>query len=275
MEITELTKRRVIIALENKKRFDGRNLLEYRPMLVEFGVSKNAEGSARVRLGDTEVYAGVKMSVGMPFTDSPESGVLVVTTELSPMASEKFEPGPPSIQSIELARIVDRGIRESGFLDLNKLCIKKGEVVWMVNLDIYPINDAGNLIDASMLASVAALQNAVFPKLSEDNKVQFGEFTTKKLPLTETMPLAVTIYRVGKSFIVDPTTEEEEASDSRLTFAISSHKKEENINALQKGGSMPFTVEEMDYIIDSAFKVYKKLNADFEEKIGESIKKKK
>ena len=266
MEITNLTKKRIIDSLESGKRFDGRGLLDYRDISIEFDVSKNAEGSARVKLGNTEVVAGVKLNVGIPYTDSPDAGVLVTTVELSPMASEEFEPGPPNIMSIELARIVDRGIRESGFLDFKKLCIKEEELVWMVNLDIYPINDAGNLIDASVMASVAALSQAVLPKLEKD-KVQFGELTNKKLPLTDSMPLALTFHKLGKYIILDPTTEEEQASEARLTVEISTDKKEEYINALQKGGDNPFTIEEANEIIDAAFKHYKKLNSNFSDEL--------
>ncbi len=267
MEVSNLTKQRIISFLEKGKRFDGRGLLDYRDLSVDFNISINAEGSARVKLGNTEVIAGVKMSVGTPYTDSQDSGVLSVNSEFNPMASEKFEPGPPSIGSIELARIVDRGIRESGFIDFSKLCITAGEAVWMVNLDIYPVNDAGNLIDASAMAAVAALSSAVFPKLEEGNKVAFGEFTTKRLPLNENMPIALTFHKIGKSIVLDPTVEEEESSDARLTLAISTSDKEDYINALQKGKETPFSVEELHYIIDNAFKQYKTLMGAFAEKL--------
>jgi len=266
MEIADLTKKRIIDYLNKGKRFDQRELLEYRKIEIETGFSKNAEGSAKVKIGGTEVVAGVKMSVGTPYTDSPNSGVLITTTEFSPMASPKFEPGPPAIESIEVARIVDRGIRESGFIDFEKLSIKEGELVWLINLDIYPINDEGNLIDACALAAISALQQAVFPKL-ENDKVLFGELTTKKLPLTDKIPLTQTFHKIGNNLILDPVTEEEEMSDARLTVEISTDKKEDFINALQKGGNVPFTVEEIHAIIDNAFKGYKKLKEVFNKEI--------
>lgn len=266
MEIANITKRRIIESLDKGKRFDNRSLLDYRDLSIELGFSKNAEGSARVKLGDTEVVAGIKLSVGKPYSDGPNSGVLITTTELSPMSSSKFEPGPPSIFSVELARIIDRGIRESGFIDFEKLGIKEGELVWMINVDIYPLNDAGNLIDASGIAAIAALSNTVFPKL-EGDIVQFGEHTTKKLPLNETMPIALTFHKIGKHLIVDPTVEEEEASESRLTLSISTDKKDDFINAMQKGGDLPFTIEETHDIIESAFKAYKKVKEAFNKEL--------
>jgi exosome complex component RRP42 len=271
MEITNLTKKRLAEYLDKGKRFDQREPFEYRNISIELGTSNNAEGSARVKIGETEIIAGVKMSVGVPYTDSPNAGVLVTTAEFSPMASDKFEPGPPAIESIELARIVDRGIRESEFIDFEKLCIKEGELVWMINLDIYPLNDAGNLIDACALAAVAAMSQAVFPKM-ENDKVVFGELTSKKLPLSDKMPLTMTFYKIGKHMIIDPITEEEEASDARLTFAISTDKKDEFINALQKGGDHPMTIEEINTLIDTSFKVYKKLKDTFNKELKKKEK---
>ena len=136
--------------LMTEKRFGGRKLDEFRKIEVEYGVSaKSAEGSARVKIGDTEVIAGIKMEVGVPYPDQPEKGTLMAGVELLPLSSPEFESGPPSIKSIELARVVvDRGIRESDALDLKKLCIKKGEKMWMVIIDNYSINDDGNLADA-------------------------------------------------------------------------------------------------------------------------------
>lgn len=276
MKIANLTKDRIIEYLEKGKRFDDRSSLEYRPIKVTYGISDKAEGSAGVTIGKTEVWAGVKLDVMEPYTGSEEEGTMMVTTELLPLASERFQLGPPSIQSIELARIVDRGIRESGFIDFKELCIKKGEKVWCVMIDIYPINDDGNLIDASALAAVCALRNAVFPKLKEDDKVDFGNHTDKPLPLTENMPLTLTFYKIGNTFILDPTTEEEDAANSRLTIEISHDKdKEYFINAMQKGGERALTKDEIFYLFDTAVKEREKYYKLLEEQINEASKHKK
>lgn len=277
MEISELTKKRVIEYLNDGKRFDNRGLTDFRKITIETGISKNAEGSARVTIGRTEVLAGVKMNMGTPYTDSPDAGTMMVSAEFSPMASQKFEMGPPKIESIELARIVDRAIRESGFIDFKKLCVKEGEAVWTVFIDIYPINHDGNLIDASALAAVAALKSAVFPEYDkETNRVKFGEFSTKKLPLAdENMPLTVTFYKVGDKIILDPVIEEEESNEARLSIAISKPKKKEVfINAMQKGGIKPLTDADLDEMLDIVPKVWDKLNDILNESIESGSKKK-
>src|SRR3989338_7450214 len=96
------------------KRMYGRSLEEYRkPIEIETDISWTAEGSARVRIGDTVVLAGVKMALEKPYNDTPDEGGIMVNAELLPLSSPDFEPGPPSIDGIELARVTDRGIREA------------------------------------------------------------------------------------------------------------------------------------------------------------------
>jgi len=244
--------------LDKNDRVDGRKADEFRtPIEVTYTVSNKAEGSARVKIGDTEVIAGVKMDVGTPYPDSADQGNLITTAELLPVASPKFLPGPPGPEAIELARIIDRGIRESKMIDLKKLCIREGELVWNILLDIYPINDAGNLIDVSALAAVAALKNAVLPKLVED-KVQFGEFTKTKVPLLVT-PLTCTVYKIGNHLIVDPNKEEEDAVETRLSIAIS---ESGNVHAMQKGGIAGLSLEEIDKAIELAHNCTTKLRKE-------------
>ena len=236
----------IISLLDANTRLDGRKLTEYRkPVEVEYGVVKTAEGSARVRIGETDVMVGVKLEVGKSYPDTPDEGTIIVGAELLPMSNPEFEPGPPGIQAIELARVVDRGIRESKALDFKKLCITPGEKVWMVVIDICPINDAGNLFDASSLAALAALKNTKYPAF-DGEKVDYKNKTDNMLEL-EKEPIAVTIIKIGKKFIVDPDIEEEKVVDARLTV---SSIEDGTLCALQKGGDFPLTTEEIGEMLD-------------------------
>lgn len=267
METPNVTKKRIINHLSKGLRFDGRKPLELRKLSIEQGISKKAEGSVRVRLGKTEVLVGIKMALGTPYPDSMDQGTLMVTAEFSPMASEKFEKGPPSINAITLARIVDRGIRECEVIDMKKLCVKEGEKVWSVFVDIYPINDDGNLVDAASLGAMAALKTAVFPKMEgkgADAKVLYGQFTKDKLPIRADYPLTMTFYKVGDNFLTDPTTEEEDASSAKLSVAVSINKKEASINAMQKDGDETLSFEDIEFIVENAPKEIRKLLATFE-----------
>ena len=245
----------IISLLEADTRLDGRNLTDYRkPIEVQFGVVKTAEGSARVKIGETDVMVGVKLEVGEPYPDSPDQGTIIVGAELLPMSNPEFEPGPPGIQAIELARVVDRGIRESKALDFKKLCIEPGKKIWMVVIDICPINDAGNLFDASSLAALAALKATVYPSF-DGEKVDYKKKTSKKLEL-EKVPIAVTVVKIGNKFIIDPDTEEEKVIDTRLTV---SSIEDGTLCALQKGGDFPLTEEEIGKMLDIGIEKGKEL----------------
>ena len=73
------------------------------------------------------------MELGVPYSDTPDEGSLMVGAEFLPMASSDFEMGPPGVDAIELARVVDRSIRESEAIDMKKLCIETGKKMWIVS----------------------------------------------------------------------------------------------------------------------------------------------
>lgn len=235
-------------------RFDGRKLQEYRKIEIGYNISKSAEGSARVKIGDTDVLVGVKMELGTPYPDRPDEGTIIVGAELYPMSNPNFEPGPPSIQAIELARVVDRGIRESHAIDFKKLCVKEGEKVWLLLIDICPINDAGNLFDAAGLAALAALKATKFPEVKDDI-IDYKKLSDKALVL-ESLPISITVIKVGDKFIVDPTNEEEEVIDARLSVAT---KDDGTLCALQKGGDATLSEKDIQTMIEIGIEKGKEL----------------
>jgi len=237
----------VVSALEKDIRLGGRHLTDYREVTVETDVTKTAEGSARVKIGDTEVIAGIKMEISTPYPDRPDQGAIMINAEFLAMASPEFELGPPGIDAIELARVVDRGIRECGAIDLGKLIIKKGEKCWMIVVDVCTINDDGNLLDASAVAAIAALKNARFPKY-ENDEIDYKTKTDKAIEITKT-PIAVTVYKMGKCYLVDPDHEEAKNVDARLTITTTEGGV---ICSLQKGGDDSLTTEDIGKMLDIA-----------------------
>ena len=244
----------IIKLFASDTRLDGRKFTDFRLIKLETGVTKSAEGSARIIIGKTDVIVGIKTEVMEPFPDTQDEGGIMVGAELLPLSSPDFELGPPGIQAIEMARVVDRGIRESKSLDFKKLCIKEGEKVWMLVIDICTINDSGNLLDASALAAVAALKDMRFPKY-EDDKLDYKVKTDKKLDLKD-LPITITVIKIGDKLIVDPDLDEEKVIDARLTVASLS---DGTLCALQKGGDYPLTQEDIDRMVDIALQKAKEL----------------
>ena len=250
-EVVSTVKRDYIVTLvKSGKRIDGRAFDEYRPMSISLGFAGKAEGSAMVSLGDTRVLVGIKADVGAPYPDTPDKGVLITNAEFVPLASPTFEPGPPDENAIELARVVDRGVRSSNAVELEKLVVKEGEKVWVLFADIWVLNHDGNLFDASSIGLIAALLNTRIPRVElEDDKVKVKE---EWVPLpVKKVPVSVTIAKVGDQLLVDPCLDEEEVMEGRITITLDD---DGNVCAIQKGPG-EFAIEDIYKALEIASKV--------------------
>jgi len=233
-------------------RLDGRRLDEIRPVEIVPGYVERAEGSALVRLGGTVVLAGVKTDIVAPFPDTPNEGVLVVHAEFVPLASPSFEPGPPDENAIELARVIDRSLREIKAVALDKLVLEPGRHVWRIHVDIYVLNHDGNLFDASALAAMAALLSTRLPAAVKDEqqdryRVDRSRFTTV-LPINHRV-VTVTVAKISNRLLVDPTYEEEQVADTRLVVAVSGDGR---VAGMQKTGMGYLDYEEVLRAVDLA-----------------------
>jgi len=239
--VSELTRNHIHRLASAGKRIDGRAPEEFRPLTIEKGYVGNAEGSARVRLGKTDVLVGIKMDIGEPYADTPNKGVLTTAAELIPMASPTFESGPPRAGAIELARVVDRGIRETQTVDLEKLCIEPGEKVWILFLDMHILDYDGNLFDACSFGVLGALTDTTVPA----TKIDEEDF---KLEIQH-QPVSITTVKIGDSMFLDPSLDEDRVADARLTVATDENG---DVRAMQKGLSGSFTFDEVRKVIELA-----------------------
>ena len=226
----------------NDQRIDGRGRWEGRDVSLEVDILDRAEGSAKVTMGDTIVYAGVKFQLMTPYPDRPNEGGLMCGAEVRPVAGRNWEAGPPSAESIELGRVVDRGIRESGCIDVDELCIIPGEKAWQVILDLHAISDDGNLFDAFALAGIAALRDATIPA----ERFEIGEDTPLKVSKT---PIMCSYHKVGGRFVYDASYREELGGDERIHITLGD---DDHVHSLQKGLKGIFTAEEFDEIMEHA-----------------------
>jgi len=230
--LMEVRKDYVLSKLRDGERIDGRAFDEIRPIEIKTGLIKKAEGSAYVKLGNTQVVAGVKMQIGEPFPDTPDQGIIITNAELVPLASPTFEPGPPDENAIELARVVDRGIRHSEAVDLKKLCIEEGSKVWIIFIDIWALDDDGNLMDASALAAIAALLNTTVPA------ERFGVGDDFPLPVRD-LPVAITSLVYNDKVLVDPCRDALSIGKNTITITTDQN---DNVVSIQKSG--PFLLSE-------------------------------
>ncbi len=237
--------------IEDNRRIDGRGFDDIREISIETNViDVKAEGSAHVKLGNTDVLCGIKLLTGEPYPDQLESGVMMTAAELVPIADPTFETGRPGEDAIELARVVDRAIRESHMIDLEKLVIEPGETVWIVSIDLHILNHDGNLLDASNLAAVAALKTAWVPKYEDGTVIR--EEKSMDLPISN-VPISFTFAKIGSGIVLDPILDEEFAMDARFTVGTTGKR----LHAMQKGETGAFKPDEISIMVDKAMAKYK------------------
>ena len=254
--IDKLKRSKILDLLQEGKRIDGRALDEIRPLSIDTDVIPNANGSARVRLGDTEVVSGVKVQPDRPFPDMGDKGIFICTAEILPLAHPSAETGPPQPDVIELARVVDRGIRESGMIDLSQFVLEKDKSVIGLFADSVVTDHDGNLFDACSYAAVAAIITSKIPKWEmKDDIPVLMENQESDAPIT-TIPISVTMGRIGEFIIVDPNIDEWGCLDARITITTNS---DGNIVALQKGGSDGFTLEQLVKCSELSITIGKKI----------------
>ena len=254
--IDKLKRSKILDLLQEGKRIDGRALDEIRPLSIDTDVIPNANGSARVRLGDTEVVSGIKVQPDRPFPDMGDKGIFICTAEILPLAHPSAETGPPQPDVIELARVVDRGIRESGMIDLSQFVLEKDKSVIGLFADCVVTDHDGNLFDACSYAAVAAIITSKIPKWEmKDDIPVLMENQESDAPIT-TIPISVTMGRIGEFIIVDPNIDEWGCLDARITITTNS---DGNIVALQKGGSDGFTLEQLVKCSELSITIGKKI----------------
>lgn len=262
----QINTRKIKKLAQDQERLDGRTPLEYRNIKIETDyIPTTANGSAKVTIGNTQVIVGISTDVEEPYPDMPGKGTIVTNAELAPMADREFESGPPQEPGVELARVVDRGIRESEAIDLEDLCIEEGEKVISLFVDIHVLNNDGNLIDAAALAAIAALKTGYIPVYDEEKEELDREAEGNPIPLTKT-PITATGRKIGETILFDTTKEEEEAQDARLTVSVT---EDGNVVAMQKGGSEAYTQTEIMETVDKVQDKTEEFRQLIEDAVGE------
>ncbi|KAF1775016.1 Kinesin-like protein [Phytophthora cactorum] len=234
-------------------RADGRELLQQRKIRVQFRRS-DSESQAEVQLGRTRDCATLP--------DRPTEGFLHFAVELSPMASPSFEASASagrgaasSVAAAELARLVERGVRESRALDTEALAVVAGEKVWAITCHVHVVDHGGNLVDAASLAAIAALMHYRRPEVAvKEGTSGNGVVTVYSVDEHAAVPLSLHHIPISISFcflqpaanmhgssenddgvdadedgepiiFMDPTDREERITDARMSFTFNSFRE--------------------------------------------------
>ncbi|KAI4308456.1 hypothetical protein L6164_031533 [Bauhinia variegata] len=213
-------------------RCDGRKRLTYRPIYVETGIIPQANGSARVRMGATDVIASVKAELGRPSSLHPDKGKVSIHIDCSPTAEPSFEGrGGEELSSelsvaLQLCLLGGKSGAGSG-IDLRSLVVVEGKVCWDLYIDGLVVSSDGNLLDCLGAAIKAALSNTGIPRVqvtadpSSDEQPEVDISDEEFLQLdTSGIPVIVTLTKVGRHYIVDATGEEESQMSSAVSISV-------------------------------------------------------
>jgi len=269
--IPKIRKNAILTFLSRGTRVDERSFDSPREINIKTDLIPNANGSSYVELGKTKVLAGIKVEPGTPFPDTPQEGNLIVSVEFLPHASPVFEPGPPDERAVELARIIDRSLRDVRAIDLSKMVITPGRKVWNIFIDIYVVDYDGNMIDASSIATMLALLTAKIPKVSttETGEIIISEEKSENIPVKKKVVTA-TIAKItdentgNKYYIADPSLEEEMIADTLVTIAFSENGL---ITGMQKSGLSSIYSDDIPKILNMSRKLAEKYLAKINEYI--------
>lgn len=206
-------------------RVDGRSLDEFRKMRLNFG---SEWGSVHVSLGETRVLAQVSCEVVTPRATRPNEGTLFINVEMGPMAAPHFEAGRMSEVGVQINRILERAIKDSGCVDLESLCLVADEKVWNLRVDVNVLNHEGNVIDCASIAALTALAHFKRPDVSLNGEEVVIHTIYERDPIPigiNHFPMCVSygIFNKGKLAIADPTYLEERVAEAKIVFGMNSY----------------------------------------------------
>ncbi|QRW15172.1 3' exoribonuclease family domain-containing protein [Ceratobasidium sp. AG-Ba] len=149
-------------------RGDGRTALAYRPINVELGVAPTTNGSARARIGQTEVWTGIKLEVEKNATrysgsDGKDGGRVEVAVTCTPGSHPHLSGQAVEDLSLELSNQC-MAVLPPFLIPNSQFTIVPGHRSWFVHIDSLVISDDGNLFDVIWMSIRGALWDLRIPR---------------------------------------------------------------------------------------------------------------
>lgn len=242
-------------------RLDGRARLDLRPLHIQPSMIPQASGSARVKMGGTDVIVGVKVEIGIPLASAPTSGRLVFGVDVSATASLAFQGRGGEELSVELTHALTQCFGGSATgagaaFPPGELGIIPGRTCWVVYVDGLVLSADGAILDVLAIAAKAALADTRVPLVAVTGSNQSGEEDTldfeveddpsKALQLPQqSVPVILTLRQCGKEYYVDATSSEEALMHPGMSVAVNSKGLVCGMLKTGVGGVAPSTLQQM------------------------------
>jgi len=193
------------------KRLDGRRFDELRPIKIEAGVLKNADGSAYLEWGKNKIFAAVYgPREALPkHTADPEKAVIKCRYSMAPFSSlEEHGRSGPNRRAIEISKVT-KEVFENVIVGENFPGTE-------INIFIEVVQSDGGTRAAGITAAAVAL-------------------ATSGIPMRD-LPYAVSAGKIGDQIVIDLNKIEDNYSDADVPIAVSPRTSE--ILLLQMDGSL-------------------------------------
>ena len=216
-------------------RRDNRKLNEMRPLEIDLGIIKHAEGSALVKFGDTHVICTASIENNVPrWMRGSDEGWITAEYGMLPRSTHErmnreSSRGKQSGRTMEIQRLIGRSLRQA--VDLKFLKDKT------INVDCDVIQADGGTRTASISGACVALFQAI--KNNHNDNRAIKEYVA-----------AVSIGLKDGSPLLDLNYEEDSEADTDLNIVMT-----ENGGLIEIQGTAehnPFTKKQLDEMVEMA-----------------------
>jgi len=223
-------------------RRDNRKLNEMRPLEIDLGIIKHAEGSALVKFGDTHVICTASIENNVPrWMRGSDEGWITAEYGMLPRSTHErmnreASRGKQSGRTMEIQRLIGRSLRQA--VDLKFLKDKT------INVDCDVIQADGGTRTASISGACVALFQAI--KNNHNDNRAIKEYVA-----------AVSIGLKDGSPLLDLNYEEDSEADTDLNIVMT-----ENGGLIEIQGTAeqnPFTKKQLDEMVEMASKGIKEI----------------
>jgi exosome complex component RRP41 len=226
------------------KRHDGRGFKEMRPMRIEAGVLKNAEGSAYLEQGNNKVLAAVfgpRETTPRHLADS-DRAIVKCKYSMAPFSGiDGHSRSGPNRRAIEISKVIKEVFENVIMLDE----FPGSEIDIFIEI----LQSDGGTRAAGLTAAAVALANAGIP--------------------TKDIVYSVSAGRIDDQIVLDLDMIEDNYSDADMPIAVSPRNGQ--ILLMQMDGSL--TKEQFQEAVDSVLEAGKTINKIQREALLEVYKK--
>ncbi|MEV7324325.1 ribonuclease PH [Streptomyces sp. NPDC093970] len=222
-------------------RIDGRTPEQLRPVTIERGWSKHAEGSVLVSFGDTKVFCTASVTEGVPrWRKGSGEGWVTAEYAMLPRATNtrgdrESVKGKIGGRTHEISRLIGRSLR--AVIDYKAL----GENTVVLDCDVLQAD--GGTRTAAITGAYVALADAV-TWAKERKLVKAG-----RQPLTGTVS-AVSVGIVGKVPLLDLCYEEDVRAETDMNVVCTGDGRFVEVQGTAE--AEPFARDELDALLDLA-----------------------